>query len=317
MTSPSLKTIADAAGVSKTTASFVLNGKGDQHKINKATQERVLTIASKLNYRPSFLSQVFNSGKTKTIGLVAPHLNHSYIHELVQLIGEKLDPLGYRLLPAFSKGNEEEEKRIVDDFRKRYAEAIITIHPVNVDSFIDDSSKKIPVVAVDHKTHSELSTVLLDLKEGTNLLLQHHIRRHRKAIGFIDIENSSAPEIVETYTSNYVDRFGINAQYHYNATCFGDVVKALEQLQVKKVNALLFASPQLALRTMRHKIEEKITLPDDLEISCVGWMPELELAQPKITGLKFNQVEIAEIIIQCIFSNPIDMEPKRVVPTLC
>ncbi|HKL71093.1 MAG TPA: LacI family DNA-binding transcriptional regulator, partial [Marinilabiliaceae bacterium] len=281
------------------------------------TQARVLKIASELNYRPSFLSQVFNSGKTKTIGLVAPHLNHAYIHELVQHISVKLDPLNFRLLPAFSKGSEEEERRIVADFRERHVEAIIAIHPVNAESFKDTSGKKVPTLFIDYKAHTEISTILLDLKEGTNLLLQHHIRRHRKAIGFITIENSSTPEVAVTYKTNYLDRFGINAQYHYNATCFGDVGRALEQLQEKKINALLFASPQLALRTMRHKIEGKITLSDDIEISCVGWMPELELAQPKITGLKFNQAEIAEIITQYIFSNSIDIELKRVVPSLC
>ena len=266
MTSPSLKTIADAAGVSKTTASFVLNGKGDQHKINKSTQERILKIASELNYRPSFLSQVFNSGKTKTIGLVAPHLSQSFIYELFQLISDKLDPLGYRVLPAFSKGSEEEEKRIVNDFKERHVEAILAIHPVNIDSFTDSSSNKTPTLVIGHKAYNEVSTVLMDLKEGTSLLLQHHIRRHRKAIGFIDIENSSTPEIAVTYQSNYVDRFGINAPYHYTATCFGDVVKAIGQLQEKKINALLFSSPQLALRTLRHNMEGKITLPNDIDI---------------------------------------------------
>lgn len=317
MTSPSLKTIADAAGVSKTTASFVLNGKGDQHKINKETQARVLKIASELNYRPSFLSQVFNSGKTKTIGLVAPHLNHAYIHELVQHISEKLDPLSFRLLPAFSKGSEEEERRIVADFRERYVEAIIAIHPVNADNFNDPSGKKTPTLCIDYEAHAEIPTLLLDLKEGTNLLLQHHIRRHRKAIGFIDVQYSATSEISATYTSNYVERFGINAQYHFSATCFGDVGRALVQLQDKKVNAILFESPQLALRTMQQKMEGKITLSDEIELSCVGWMPELELAHPKVTGLKFDQAEIAEIVAQFISADFKDLETKRVVPTLC
>lgn len=316
MTSPSLKTIADAAGVSKTTASFVLNGKGDQHKINKTTQERILKIASELNYRPSFLSQVFNSGKTKTIGLVAPHLNHSFIYELVQLISEKLGLIGYRILPAFSKGNEEEEKRIIDDFKERYVEAIIVIHPVNINSYTNSSSNKTPTLVISHKAYAGVSNVLLNLKEGTSLLLQHHIRRHRKAIGFIDIENSPTPEIAATYQTNYVERFGIKAPYHHTATCFGDVVRAIEQLQEKKVNALLFASPQLALRTLRHKIEGKITLPDDMDISCVGWMPELELAHPKVTGLKFDHAEIANVIRQFTTDQFTNLELKKIAPTL-
>lgn len=47
-----LKQIAAKAGVSVGTVSFVLNGKGDEFRISKETQERVKLIAKELNYIP-------------------------------------------------------------------------------------------------------------------------------------------------------------------------------------------------------------------------------------------------------------------------
>lgn len=315
MTSPSLKTIARAAGVSKTTASFVLNGKGDKHKINKQTQERILKIAEEQNYRPSFLSQVFSSGKTKTIGLVAPHLGNAFTLQLVQHISDKIDELGFRLLPAFSKGNAESELRIVDDFKERHVEAFIAIYPTYLNNFTTGLDKK-PTLFIDHKSYPEVYSAQMDLVEGVNLLLQHHIQRHRKAIGFIDVKDSATSEIAETYQKNYLDRFGINAQYSYSATCFGDVVRGLTALEEKKINALLFASPQLALRAMRLKREGKINLPDNIDVSCVGWMPELDLANPKITGLQFDQTEIVECVAQFIRSDFKILPNKKITPSL-
>ena len=43
--------IARAAGVSKTTVSLVLSGKGDRNRIARATQERIRTVARQMNYQ--------------------------------------------------------------------------------------------------------------------------------------------------------------------------------------------------------------------------------------------------------------------------
>ena len=48
-----IKDIAREAGVSIATVSIVLNGKGQERKISKETQERIYTIASQLNYVPN------------------------------------------------------------------------------------------------------------------------------------------------------------------------------------------------------------------------------------------------------------------------
>ena len=51
-----MATIYDIANLCRTsiaTVSYVLNGRGDEHRISKATQEKVLSVAESLNYRPN------------------------------------------------------------------------------------------------------------------------------------------------------------------------------------------------------------------------------------------------------------------------
>lgn len=51
-----MATIYDIAALSNTsiaTVSYVLNGQGDKRRISKATQEKVLSVAESLNYRPN------------------------------------------------------------------------------------------------------------------------------------------------------------------------------------------------------------------------------------------------------------------------
>ena len=49
---PSIKQIAEKAGVSISTVSFVLNGKGNEYRISKETQDKILQVAGELNYVP-------------------------------------------------------------------------------------------------------------------------------------------------------------------------------------------------------------------------------------------------------------------------
>jgi len=60
--------VAEAAGVSRTTASFVLNGR--HAGIPLATQQRVLKAARELEYRPNSSARALATGRTHRIGIV-------------------------------------------------------------------------------------------------------------------------------------------------------------------------------------------------------------------------------------------------------
>ena len=47
-----LDEIAKLAGVSKTTASYVINGKAKQYRISDKTQEKVNAVVTEYNFKP-------------------------------------------------------------------------------------------------------------------------------------------------------------------------------------------------------------------------------------------------------------------------
>ncbi|MGW0999250.1 LacI family DNA-binding transcriptional regulator [Streptomyces sp. NPDC002523] len=65
-----IRDVAAAAGVSVTTVSDALNGKG---KLRQETRDRIRRTAESLGYRPSRTAQAFRQGRTGTIALVLPH----------------------------------------------------------------------------------------------------------------------------------------------------------------------------------------------------------------------------------------------------
>jgi DNA-binding LacI/PurR family transcriptional regulator len=67
---PTIHDVAKTAGVSATTVSDALNGKG---RVDASTRERVRRVAGDLGYRPSRLARGLQSGRTATLGFMLPH----------------------------------------------------------------------------------------------------------------------------------------------------------------------------------------------------------------------------------------------------
>ena len=70
MAKVTLKDVATACGVSLTTVSLVINGRADG-RLSPATTERVLAMASRLNYHPNLAARSLRSGQTRALALLA------------------------------------------------------------------------------------------------------------------------------------------------------------------------------------------------------------------------------------------------------
>ena len=69
-----LRDVALHAGVSRTTASYILNGRADQMRIATATVDRVREAIEDLGYRPNRVAQNLRTSTTKTIGVLSDHV---------------------------------------------------------------------------------------------------------------------------------------------------------------------------------------------------------------------------------------------------
>lgn len=68
-----LREVAERAGVSRTTASFVLSGRRDM-RISADAEARVRQAARELNYRPSLLARSLRTNSSQTIGLLSDQI---------------------------------------------------------------------------------------------------------------------------------------------------------------------------------------------------------------------------------------------------
>ena len=63
--------IAKLSGISAATVSYVINGRGDEKRISKKTQEKVLAAAERLNYRPNITARQLKMTGNQSVRIAA------------------------------------------------------------------------------------------------------------------------------------------------------------------------------------------------------------------------------------------------------
>lgn len=105
-----IKQVADMAGVSTATVSYVLNGTGT---VTEAVRQRVLQAVAALDYQPSYAARSLRT-RSRTLGLVLPatpgRLADPLLAELLSGLTEAAAERGYYLLLATAGPQEPEER---------------------------------------------------------------------------------------------------------------------------------------------------------------------------------------------------------------
>jgi DNA-binding LacI/PurR family transcriptional regulator len=117
--------VARAAGVSKSTASRALSGRG---YVSAGTRDRVVEVAQSMGFVASTNAASLKSGQTRNVGVVIPFLNRWFFAELLEGIESALIAAGYDLTLYQVSPNSEQRRKLFEYFlvRKR-VDAIVAI----------------------------------------------------------------------------------------------------------------------------------------------------------------------------------------------
>ena len=103
-----IRDLAKQAGVSVTTVSQILNGKGQ--RFSEQTREKVLTLKKQLNYVPDFNARNLIMRSSKTIGVLLPNIANPFFAAFVKGIQKATRQAGFMPL-IFSADHEEDQER--------------------------------------------------------------------------------------------------------------------------------------------------------------------------------------------------------------
>jgi len=178
--------IAALAGVSKSTASLVLNGRSKEYRVSDDTRDRILALAGEHHYQPSFHARSLRSSRSHTLGLVVPEMtNYGFA-----VISRELETLcreaGLQLLIACTDENPAQEMMAVNSLVQRQVDGLIVASSQLNDAEYQKINASLPVVQMDRLiTGSELPLVITDSLTSTATLVENVARQHPDEFYFL------------------------------------------------------------------------------------------------------------------------------------
>lgn len=176
-----LDDVAKLAGVSKGTASRVLNNRG---YISQQTRERIEAAVKELNYYPNENARNLLKRRSGMIGVVVPTITYPYYSEMISFLEKFLKASGYKILlcnTSFSSGASQDYIKLLNN--NRVDGAIIFNYKLTEQDY---ASLSFPIVSIDRHTRDEASYVASDHVQGGTLAADCLLRcgcRHVIQIG--------------------------------------------------------------------------------------------------------------------------------------
>jgi LacI family transcriptional regulator len=125
-TRATLLQVAQRAGVSRSTASFVLTGRHLDMRISEDARQRVLRAAQELDYRPNLMARSLRTKVTKTVALVSDTLaSDPYAGRAIHGSLAAAVAYGHLLFIGETEGDPVVEERLIADFLDRQVDAFV------------------------------------------------------------------------------------------------------------------------------------------------------------------------------------------------
>lgn len=296
--------IADALGVSKTTVSRAISGKG---RIGSETRERVLKYIDAHNYTPNVIAKSLAQNKTYNLAVAMPGdyelIDLPFFQNCIMGIQEIASSFDYdMLLTVCNNADVTKLERIV---RNRKVDGVILLR-----SFMDDvqveylQEKNVPFVITgssnykgvvqvdnDHRAACRELTSILLMKRMKKIALiggnEEHVVTQSRLMGFKDAFADSGTAVDESLIYMNLD----------NPVLLDG---KLDDIIKREVDCIVCMDDAICMEVLYKLRREGISVPDQIRVASFYNSSMLETHDPSITSLDFDAKELGMLVCRTL-----------------
>jgi len=320
-----LQDIANQLKISKATISIVLNGHGDEKRVSKETQKRIIQYARENNYRANHLARGLSLGKSDTIGLVVPNIGDNYFARIARRIERKARQSGYNVVFSSTGESGERESELIQSMLSRGVDGlIIASSQKNQEDILLLKKSKFPFVLID-RWYPELETNFVgeDNADGVSQATNQLFKMGKKRIGFVSLK--SGLEALHMRLAGYQntmmqnglpveDTFIEKLDYEYSESDMLEVIRSMAQ-PPSSIEGIVFATHFLAASGLRALKKLDLRIPVDVALISFGQMNAFDLIEPPVTSVVQPVDELGDRAVEILFDNMggKSTEPKHII----
>lgn len=287
----SIKDIAADLNISKTTVSFILNGKAKEMRISDHLVDRVLKYVEEKNYRPNQLAKSLSTGKTMIIGLMVENISDYFFAQVAYHIEELANQSGYKIIYCSTDNRIQKTRELISLFRDRQVDGYIITPPLGtekeIQALVDDG---FPVVLFD-RYFPDIATnyVVIDNYEASLDAVSHLTSRYKNiAMVILDSEQSQMRDRERGYTDALAAR-QLPALVH-RVPIGNDAAVTVKGLVkfIKKnpqVDAIFFSTNYLTFSGIKALNQLNLKTPQDIAVVAFDDHDAFDTYLPTITAV--------------------------------
>ncbi|MFJ1968102.1 LacI family DNA-binding transcriptional regulator [Streptomyces sp. NPDC087903] len=174
MRAPTIRDVADHAGVSKSLVSLVLRGSG---QVRPEKREAVLRAVRELGYRPNTAARSLSEQRTRTVGVLLHDLRNPWYVDLLDGLNPLLHDHGLHMLLADARLNRRTGQDPAGPFLDLRVDGLVVVGTLPDPAALDAVAERVPVVVAGARepVPSGVDVVAGDDEHGTRLVTEHLI----------------------------------------------------------------------------------------------------------------------------------------------
>lgn len=286
--------IARKAGVSNAAVSRYFN----EGYLSEEKREAIRKVVEETGYAPSLQAQTLRTKRTKTIGIIIPHVNSGAVGKMIDGVLQVMDGAGYQSLIADSRNQETKQLEYLKTFNKKRVDGVIFLGTI-----YDEAQKKalrefgFPLVILGQNVedcHCVYSDEFHSIYDMTSLL----IRKGRRRLGYISAmmeDEAMGRERYRGYCAALEDAGLDNCKENYVIAAI-DIQNAYEKTaelweRTRDLDGLVCASDTLAVGALRQLRVRGLRIPQDVMLTGHGDNGTTQITTPAITTVRYEYEE--------------------------
>lgn len=319
-------TIVDIArhlGISKTTISFVLNGKAREKAISQKQEMKILEYIEQIGYKPNVFAQSLRTGKTKTIGMMVEDISDPFFSSIARSMEEIAYKRGYKILYSSTENDTQKAKDLIQLYRNRQVDGYIIVPPPGIESDISVLLEDNFAVVVFDRTLPgiEVNNVLVNNYQSSYQATKHLIENGYLNIAMVTLDSDQSQMIDRQLgyikAMDELNRPVTIMKIIYRGNDADNIHEIQEFLNSnKQIDAVFFATNYIADNGLEAIRNLKLCIPQNIAVVVFDDDRLFRLFSPSITAIVQPIKEIAEQVIKLMLILLSSPSSKRSVQSI-
>jgi len=279
---PTIRDVAERAGVSKSLVSLVMRGASN---VSAERREAVLRAARELGYRPNAVARSLVRRRSHVVGLMLSDIHNPYFAEVADGVEGEAMLAGYRALTNTGRRRVSGERDAIETLLQLRVDALVLAGAILPTADIVEAAQSVPIALAARATRSHaVDSVTNDDRRGGAMAVEHLVSLGHRRIAHISAGSGAGAKSRRTGYERAMVAAGLRSEIRVVPGSFTEDggYEGMRTLLAgrRRPTAVFVANDLAAIGALEAADEAGVGIPED--VSVVGYDNTVLAALPRI-----------------------------------